>query len=446
MLSVSCSLRVLVILGLLLGVTTFQVVVRGQDLVGGANRTDLSGGAGGGGGTRTPRRPKVRNTSTTTNVRRVEKPPKTIIVKQTTRTLSVATEPGAAILVEPINGGEALEAQMEKDERVFVFPDVKPGRYRVAADLDGYRERDVEVEVLRNKPASVTLTLQPITDDVSIVANIPSGEVRYASVISRRDARGEVKYDPVGQVSVVPLLNGRATLPNLRPGTYGVDVRADDVGYEVFLGRFTLPGKTTYEVELTRNLSLGTFNESWASLATWETPPGWRVASNKLITSGRGVALPRVETVRHYKDFRLYLNINMVNGIAASFVVRAEDMRNYYLIQITGAKADEPYVLRGFVIKNGDQSRFGSTQSASGFIATLKQNKPFRIMTVATGNRFVVNITDSQTGEVFPLGTLDDPNGTFKIGAAGIAVQDNEQNEIDYFLICTDTSPDCARG
>lgn len=419
-----------------------------QDLVGGAGRTDLSGGAssGGGGGARNPpRRPKVRNTATTTSVRTVTRT-KTVVVTPTTGTLSVATEPGAAILVEPLRGGAALEGTVEKDERQFIFNDLKPGRYRVAAEMDGYTEDEKEIVVAANKTASVSLNLMPITYGVTIVANVPAGEVRYALVTGSRDASGQMKYNVTGETRVTPLQNGRASLPNLRAGTYGVDVRSAEVGYQTLLATFTLPGQTTYNVTLPKLLSTKTLSAAWVSLEAWETKAGWRVTSRKLSVSGRGVALPRDESHRYYADFRLFSNVKMLNGVAASFAVRAADEQNYYLIQVTGAKADEPYVLRGFVVKNGVAQRFGSTIPADGFTSTLKQNQFFGISIEATGNKFKVSITDSQTGEVLPLGTLEDANRNFPIGAAGIAVRDNEENEIERFVVCTSESPDCQKG
>ncbi|MBC7909005.1 MAG: hypothetical protein H7Y30_00800 [Pyrinomonadaceae bacterium] len=419
-----------------------------QDLVGGAGRTDLSGGASsGGGGARTPpRRPKVRNTATTTSVRTVTRT-KTVVVTPTTGTLSVATEPGAAILVEPLKGGAALEGTVEKDERQFIFNDLKPGRYRVAAEMDGYTEDEKEVVVAANKTAPVTLNLKPITYSVTIVANVPAGEVRYALVTGSKDASGQTKYNVTGETRVTPLQNGRASLPNLRAGTYGVDVRSAEVGYQTLLATFTLPGQTTtYDVKLVKQLSTKTLMATWVSLDAWETKAGWRVTSRKLSVSGRGVALPRDESYRYYTDFRLVSNVKMLNGIAASYAVRATDDQNYYLIQITGAKADEPYVLRGFVVKNGVAQRFGSTIPVDGFTGTLKQNQFFSVSIEATGNKFKVSITDSETGDVLPLGTLEDPNRNFPIGAAGIAVRDNEQNEFERFIVCTSEMSDCPKG
>ncbi|MBV9957561.1 MAG: carboxypeptidase regulatory-like domain-containing protein [Acidobacteria bacterium] len=417
-----------------------------QDLVGGAGRTDLSGGAGSSGGTRnsTPRRPKVRNTAASTGVRTVTRT-KTVVLTPTTGTLSVAAVSGASLLVEPLRGGEAQEGEIEQNEGQFIFNKLAPGRYRVAAEMDGYTPDEKEVVVVANKTVPVSLNLTPITYDVTIAANVPAGEVRYALVTGIRDASGEMKYNVTGETRVTPLQNGRAMLQNLRPGTYGVDVRSADVGYQTLLATFTLPGQTTYSVTLPKLTSTKTFSAAWVSLDAWDAPAGWRVGSRKLSASGRGVALPRDESARHYKDFRIFSNVKMLNGVAASYVVRAVDSQNYYLIQVTGAQADEPYVLRGFIVRNGTAQRFG-TIPADGFTSTLKANQFFSIMIEATGNEFKVSVTDSQTGDVLPLGTLVDPNRNFPIGAAGIAVRDNEQNEIERFVVCTSESADCQRG
>jgi hypothetical protein len=418
-----------------------------KDLEGGAGRVDLSGGAGSSGGTRssTPRRPAARSASTvrTVTVTKVK------VVTPTTGALAVAAVSDAVILVEPIRGGEGKEGTVPKGEGIFIFNDLKPGRYRVAAELDGYQPAEEEAIVTANKNSSVTLVLKPITYAVTIEANVPAGEIRYATVSGVKDASGEIKYNVTGETRVTPLQNGRAALSNLRPGTYGVDVRADDVGYPPLLARFTLPdptGKTTYNVTLTKRESTKTFSEAWVSLGAWDAPAGWRVGTRKLAVSGRGVALPHDESARYYKDFRLVSTVRMLNGVAASYVIRAADPQNYYLIQITGAKADEPYVLRGFIVKNGVAQRFGSTITTDGFAPTLKQDNFFTVLMEVTDNKFKISIRDTESGDVLPLGTLEDPNRNFRIGAAGIAVRDNEQNEFGSFVVCTSESPDCARG
>ncbi len=426
-------------------IIAFGDVTLAQDLEGGASRKDLSGGASTGSGPRGgSRRPAARAATSvrTVTVTKIER------VTPTTGTLAIAAPSNTVILVEPLSGGEGKEGTVPTGEGIAMFNDLRPGRYRVAAELDGYQPAEEEVTVVKNKSIPVTLSLVPVTFSVTISANVQAGEVRYAPVTGTKDnATGEMKYKQTGDIRVAQLQNGRATLQGLRPGIYGVDVRAAEVGYQPLFATFTLPGETTYNVSLPNLLSTGTLSATFESLDAWEAPAGWRVSSGKLITSARGVALPKDETWRHYSDFRLYINFNMLNGIAASFVVRALDKENYYLIQINGPNAPEPYLVRGYVVRaGGTPKQFGSTLPARGFMATLKQNSPFRIVVVGKGNEFQVDISDSLTGEVLPLGKLVDPNRNFPIGAPGIAVRDNEQNQIDTFIVCTDASPDCARG
>ena len=439
---------------LLLSIIVFSGAVstsRAQDIVGGAARTDLSGGAGsgtrtgGGGGGGAVRKPRVRNTATTTTVRTVTRT-KTVVVTPTTGTLSVATEPGAALLVEPLRGGDALEGDVAKDERLFIFNNLKPGTYRVAAELDGYTDAEKEVTVVANRPASVTLELRPITYNVNLTTNVTTGEVRYAPVVAHKDpSTGEVKYEraPGGETRIMPIQNGRAVLSNLRTGTYGLDIRADEVGYQTLLATVTLPGKTDFDIKLNKLLSTKTFSATWTSLDGWEAPTSWTIATRKLSLTGPGVGLPKDESYRYYSDFQLSSDAKMINGVAASFVVRAVDKQNYYLIQLTGAKADEPYVLRGYIVRNGQPQRMASPIPIDGFAQTLKLGQFFTVSIKGTDNSFNVSITDSQTGDVLPLGILTDPNRTFKVGAVGLAVRDTEQNEIGRFIVCTS---DCPKG
>jgi hypothetical protein len=128
--------------------------------------------------------------------------------------------------------------------------------------------------------------------------------------------------------------------------------------------------------------------------------------------------------------------VKMVNGVAASFVVHAVDPQNYYLIQITGQKADEPYMLRGYIVRNGSAQRFGRTIPISQFSETIKQGKFFQVILTMTGSEIVVKAQDSETGELLKLGILPDPSNSFRIGAVGIAARSNEQNEVSQFSIC----------
>lgn len=369
----------------------------------------------------------------------VPTPPRvTIKLTPTTGTLSVATESLTRIIVEPLDVGRTpkrakplpLQGTVPGGEGVFIFNDLRPGRYTVRAALQGYKPASKEVRIFANKSSPVTLNLEPITYDFNIETNVSRGEVRY--VTNDESPR------------VAPISNGRVVLAGLRPGKYDIVITSEEVGYQTRLATIEVgEGKTHFKADLKRLLSKETFSAAWINLESWEAPTTWRVVSRRLSVNGRGVALPRDESYRHYADFQLSSDVRMINGVALSFALRALDTQNYYLVQLTGAQADEPYVLRGFLVKNGISQRLQPSIPIDGFAAAIKPNQFFNVSVTAIDNRFTVSIIDSETGDVFPVGTLTDPNRYFTVGAVGIAARDGEQNEVGTFTVCT---PGCPKG
>jgi PEGA domain len=411
---------------------------RAQDIETGTSRRDLTGGAS---ATRPahanpPKQIYVNKTQVVTVTKKV-------LVTPTTGTLSVfSSEPNASILVEPKQGvGEGKVGTIPAGELGFIFNDLKPGVYRVAASLDGYEPVEKEINVVRNKTTPVTLELKPVTQNVAVNTNVKAGEIRYALVEAYKDPRtGETKYAPRGATIVVPIQQGRAVLANLRAGTYGVDIRPDpsEVGYRTLLGTITVPGNESVTVELEHLMSTESFYASWTR-DEWELPPGWQIASRLLTANGRGVAFPRDNRFRYYADFHLVSDVRMSNGVAASFILRAADARNYYLVQLTGEKADEPFLLRGFVVKNGVPQLLQSIP-INHLAQTIQPKQFFKIHIRMTGNRMNVSIEDSQTGQSLPLGILTDSYQTFRTGAPGIAADGNERSDYGSFAVCT---PEC---
>lgn len=435
---------------------------RSQDLVGAASRPDLGAGAGstrsgGIGSSRTPDiKPPMRRSPTArsaTTVRTVVVP-KIIKVTPTTGTLAVAAESGATILVEPVGGGVAVKGTVPDGERIFTFVDLKPGRYRVAASLDdNHRDDEDVVTIQANKPSDLTLNLPLITHTVTISTNVRSGEIRYAPVEGRTNSNGETIYTPVGKTSIAYIQNGRAVLSDLPPATYGVDIRTEEVGYQTLLRRFTVPGEINYNVTLEKKLSEGQLLANWDTLKrSWEVPANWNVTSISLQVRGTGIkppmkspatsfidsgiAVPRNEDYRYYADFDLQSDLKFRNGVGASFVVHARDPQNYYLVQLTGANSDEPYVLRGFIVTNGQRRSFGEPQSIRSFASTLTSNQYFTVSMKMRGNKLSVYLTDNETGQIQPAGVLTDPNSVFTTGAVGLAANDNEEYEVGSLMIC----------
>ncbi len=407
-----------------------------QDIVGGASRTNLSGPSRASSNNAPRSKPQTRY-ATRTNTVTVTK---TVVRAPNTGAIVVSAEPGATVVVESKRGGVGSDLTIPQGVDQVAFNKLTPGQYRVAASLEGYKDSEREVTVRAGEPATVSMSMQPELFTVTIETNVPSGNIIYAPVVAAGldPATGKTKYNRApGDARVTPITNGRAMLANLRQGDYGLDIAASDPSYEMLNASISLPSPTTtIPVTLSNIESKGTFAATWTNLEAWNAPGGWRIQDRKLFVSGRGIALPREVLNRNFKDFQMVSDVKMVNGVAATFIVHAQNESNYYLIQLTGPNSDEPYVLRGFLVRNGAPQRIGASIPLDAFTQTLKPNQFFTVTMNGIGNSFKVSLTDSQTGDVLPLGILTDPASNFRIGAVGIGARDNEQNEVGRFIVC----------
>ncbi len=341
-----------------------------------------------------------------------------------TGSLVVASAAGAMLTLDLIDGDDTREGKIPAGSSLHQFSDLRPGRYRIRAEMEGHAPGENQVVIVARKNSNITLNLRPITYPVTISANVSEGEVRY------RWAKAPNEVPLVAQFK-----NGRATLPSLRAGEYEVDIRPREASYETLLATIEVGnGKIEFPVELKRRLSEETFSEIWRRIDGWEAPASWSVNAGKLLIKGVGVALPRDENYRRYADFDLVSDVRMVNGVAASFALRAQDQRNYYLIQLTGAQSDEPYVLRGFVVRNGERRPMQPSISIEAFAKSLTGSF-FTVAVKVVANRISVSINDSQTGDEQSLGILTDRDRNFTVGGVGLAAQNQEQNEVGRFIV-----------
>lgn len=368
--------------------------------------------------------------------RRTNAPLKTVIrtvierVTPTTGSLSVAAEANATILVEPIKirRAQAQQGIVPALERIFVFNDLKPGRYRVEGTLAEHHSVEKEVVIAASKSQSVTLDFRPILYSVTINTNINTGELKYG-------AEGQALSN------LAPVQNSSVRL-NLPAGKYVVEIVPSEFGYEPQRHTFSLTAdQTILDVPLKRNfITMETLSPMWtnAELQTWDMPDAWRPDSKKNLTvKGSGVALPRDEGYRYYKDFKLSSSAKMLNGVAVSFVLRARDSQNYYLLQVTGEKSDEPYTVRLFVVKNGVEQRIRAIPIPRGGAKAMGSGQFFTVSIKMIDYAITVEIEDTETGAPYPLGVLTDPARNFAVGAVGIAGHPNEENVIGRFVVCT---------
>jgi hypothetical protein len=343
----------------------------------------------------------------------------------TTGALSVASESQAMVFIKPINGKDFIDKEaIAPNKGQVIFDNLPPGQYQVVAELDGFKDGNGTVTIKAGGIEGLTLRLEPELYTVTIKTNLRAGEVRY-----RLNAKGEIP-------NVVPMKNnGQAVIANLTAGEYEVDVRADDAAYKPLPALITVgKDKTDFVVNLDRVLCEETFSEAWSSLNGWEAPPAWAVSGRKLGVKSTGVALPKDECPRHFANFELTSDVRLLNEIAASFVLRAQNSKNYYVVQLTGAKADEPFVLRGYIVQDGRKQQLGRSVPIDAFAQSLT-GKFFSVVLQAKDNVFSISINDSETGDVLPLGKLTDPGKHFALGANGLCATGTEQFEVARFIV-----------
>ncbi|HEY6119378.1 MAG TPA: hypothetical protein VIV66_05430 [Pyrinomonadaceae bacterium] len=353
-----------------------------------------------------------------------------VTVTPTTGSLSVAAESNATILVEPIQlrNVQGQQGVVPPGEGIFVFNDLKPGRYRVAGTLAGYHPVEKETVIAANKSQSLTLDFQPILYAVTINTNVSTGELKYAS-----------EGQPL--TNVEPIQNKKVQL-KLPAGKYVVEVVPSEFGYEAQRQTFTLASdQTVLDIPLKRMvLTTDTLAPIWtaAELRDWEMPGAWAADAKKnLMIKGGGLAFPRQESLRYYKDFKLSSSVKMLNGSAVSFALRARDSQNYYLLQLTGDSSDEPYTVRLFVVRNGVEQRVRAIPIPRAGAKAMATGQFFSVTVKMVDYAITVEIEDSETGAPYPLGVLTDPNHNFAVGAVGLAGRSNEDTVVGRFVVCT---------
>lgn len=355
------------------------------------------------------------------------------LVTPTTGSLAVYAEPDANLLVEPLKllrptraKPEALAITVPRDTNVVIFNDLKPGLYRVAGTLDRHHPAEKTIDITANKNFALSLEFPPILYSLTINTNVAAGDVKYG-----------IEGEPLNRVAT--LVNGKARL-SLPAGKYAMAVSTSEFGYETTRKSIALDMDQVVQIDLNRIvLSSLTLSPSWtkAELLEWELPAGWRDASRTLVVSGAGVALPRQRGFRFYKDFKLTTTVKMSNAVAVSFALRAQDTRNYYLVQLTGARSDDPHVLRLFLVNDGVQRRIMGIPVPKSAASPMDAGEFFTISLKMIGYEIKVEVINSETGASYPLGVLADPDHSFGVGAVGIAARANEECIIGPFVVCT---------
>lgn len=399
--------------------------------IGAAVRTPRPAGGGS-----TPRRTVVIRTNT-----------QRVVVKETVRVnyLAVTTEPGAKVLVEPKKAGGYRKEIVANSGGLANFEAVPPGAYKVTASKAGFdTEVNDQVTVSAQKGQALPLELEAIKYKLKLSTNLRAGgEVFYALKDTKTPGGSDSIADREGDYCVVKVKpNGDAQVDDLQEGDYFIDIRpsAAELQYDELKIEIKVPadleqgGDAPFDIALAAKISTQPFGATW-SQAEWSMPGSFRLDKGMKIRNAEGVALPQNTQFRNYTNFGLNAYAKLNDDGVLGFALRALDDKNYYLLQITGAKALEPHRATLFAVKNGVPKALDS-RTLAPFAKTLASDKGFSIYVEAAGSAFTVRMEDNETGAKQPVGVLNDQSTSFRKGAIGIVGSANSNFEIKEFLVC----------
>lgn len=394
-----------------------------------------------------PRKPVVRRTANVSALLKKAEPKRTRTVADKTTDLEIKTEPNAVVILTALNRRGATPIRQIARNGIAEFNNLLPGSYKISAALNEFIEQESEVNIPAQDSLTLSFPLEPIKYQLNFETNISEGEVRYAPArLVGKNPDGSLKLEPEGNYCIVQIRNKKASIKGLTKDYYTIDVNPGAAAIEFEpLQAVIEPDDIVDEedtetedlkiidIKLEEKISTQTFASAWTT-GDWELTSGWTVR-NKLSTGGvSGIALPRNPLYRYYTNFELISDVISLDGKNVSFALRAIDARNYYLVEIAGANAAEPLLVKGYVVKNGVAAPIYSN-NISHFESNIRARKSFRVIIRGRGNTFEVFIEDNR-GTPQPLGNIIDSFGNFKKGAIGIAERGNSNFEVGFFTVC----------
>jgi hypothetical protein len=365
--------------------------------------------------------------------------------------LTVTTEPAATVSFVK-KGTPSVKRDIVADTKGFaIFNDIKPGIYTVTAIKDGFDSAEAEsVTIVPQRAQGLDMDLKPITYRLRIQTNVTGGDVLFAPAIETgKDANGNILSRQLGNYCVVPISrDGLAEITDLKKGYYDIDIRPSALEFEPKGTGINLPedldqdespaaALKTFNINLDKKISTEEFSTVWTG-ADWNMPSSWGLDRGMKV-KGSGIALPRNERYLYYTNFEMIANVKLKDSGVIGFVFRALDVKNYYLLEISGARSEVPNTARLSVVVNGIP-KYLNAASTVPFKKALESVDGFRLIVrsdTSGDTGFSVFIEDIDTGEPHGVGDLKDQNNTFRKGAVGIAGAPKADFEVNYFRVCT---------
>jgi len=376
--------------------------------------------------------------------------PKIVTKTEKVNNLIVATEEGAKVILRLKAPKSVPLEKIAGAGRSAIFSALTPGTYSISASKDGFESAEADdIKIAPQKSHEVIIPLKEITYALNIKTNLTGGEIFFTRAVQKgKDAAGNILSDKLGNYCVVKIQpSGEAAITDLKEGYYDIDVRPAALEYAPAARGINLPddldqegvkGLQTFAINVETQVSKETFSPSAWTSADWNMPSTWKLDRGMKVKNAEGIALPQNPRFRYYINFEMISDVKLRDDGTIGFVLRAVDDKNYYLLQLSGSKGQNPNTASLYTSKNGVLELINSL-TAVAFAKTMNSDNGFRVIIQGNDKGFTVLINDSDTGSTNGIGILTDQFKTFKKGAIGIAGSAKSNFEINTFLVCNES-------
>jgi len=314
-------------------------------------------------------------------------------VPQGTRVLLDDQEPDSSLVTTDEQGG-------------ILISRIPVGEHKLKISKERYDDWGNQLKVKPGETIPVTAYLRPAVISLAVKSK-PN-----ARVYLNDEERGTVQPD------------GRAAISNLLPGTYKLRVSLE--GFEDAERQLELTLNNRQPVETAELMPIAESGEAAENFVTglkkWApAPPNWKLETGGIRVSGDQVALFKDATERRqfnvYRDFTLDLDLRFSNGKGAAWIIRAKDLKNYYLFELATSKSGSQRKVFNFYICRDSKLELVDSRPVVENIE--KPNDSFHITIEARGNQFrhTIKLRSAPKPDAEPLGTFTDD--TFSYGGIG---------------------------
>ncbi|MBX7218619.1 MAG: PEGA domain-containing protein [Blastocatellia bacterium] len=309
----------------------------------------------------------------------------------------------------------APDALTAVSDRIFQFK-TTVGTHRLTVSRPVHQPFSETVEVLPGQTATLPVNLTRQT----------------AELLVRATAGAQIFLD--GKAKGIVPQTGQLLLAELPVGQE-IKVSVEAFGYETFEKKLTLQAaqKNSFEPVLVPLPTVTEFADNFQEgLKFWDAPPEWS-AANSIMLVKPGKTAGFVKNKR-FCDGDLYFGLRMQNERGASWIVRAQDEKNYYLFCLNGPGGPFPNTFQTYLCRDGVLNL--NEPLVPGIkLPPVKPGETYRVHLRMQGTVIEHWLTPSRTGEDISIGFFKASTGLFPCGGVGFATPNGEDFQVNGFLV-----------